>query len=75
MVMSGTVIKAGASVYYSIIDSNSIIGENTVVGEQKDTAKGISVVGSELCIDGGVVIPSGAIINNDTTDGVTIIVE
>lgn len=75
VIMSGTVIKAGASVYYSIIDSNSIIGENTVVGEQKDTAKGISVVGSELCIDGGVVIPSGAIINNDTTDGVTIIVE
>lgn len=75
IIMSGTVIKAGAVVNYSIIDSNSVISENAVVGEPKGTAKGIAVIGSELCVGSGVTIPSGAMINNDSTDGVTIVAE
>ena len=71
--MSGTVIKAGAIVNYSIIDSESIISENAVVGEDKDTAKGIAVVGTGLCVEPGVVIASDAMINNDSVDGVSVI--
>lgn len=75
VIMSGTVIRSGAVVNYSIIDSNSIISENAVVGEPKETAKGVAVIGSELCVGNGVTIPSGAMINNDSTDGVTVIAE
>ena len=73
--MSGTVIKAGAVVNYSIIDSNSIVSENAVVGEEREKANGIAVIGSELCIEKGVKIPSGAMINNDSFDGVTVVAE
>lgn len=75
IIMSGTVIKSGAVVNYSIIDSNSIISENAVVGEEKDKANGIAVIGSELCIEKETKIPSGAMINSDSFDGVTAIAE
>ncbi len=75
VIMSGTVIKAGATVNYSIIDSNSIISENAKVGEDKETAKGIAVVGSGLCVEPNVVINSEAMINSDAFDGVTSIEE
>ena len=73
VIMSGTVIKAGATVNYSIIDSDSIISENAVVGEDKAVAKGIAVVGTGLCVEPNAVIPSDAMINNDSTDGVSVI--
>ena len=72
VVMSGTIIKAGASVNYSIIDSNTIVSENSVVGEEKTKATGITVIGSDLLIKEGVMIPSGAMVNNDGTNGVAV---
>ena len=75
VIMSGTIIKAGATVNYSIIDSNSIISENATIGEPKDVSKEIAVIGSDLCVGKGVTIPSGAMINNDSTDGVSVIAE
>lgn len=73
VIMSGTVIKAGAQVKYSIIDSNSIISENAVVGQDKSEAAGITVIGSELLVKEGAVIPSGAMVNNDSTNGIAVI--
>ena len=73
VIMSSTVIKAGAQVKYSIIDSDSIISENATVGEDKETAKGIAVVGTGLCVEPGVVIDSDAMVNNDSFDGVSVI--
>ena len=73
VIMSGTVIKAGAQVNYSIIDGNSIIEENAIIGEDKENAKGITVIGSELCVASGTVIPSGAMVNNDAFSGVSAI--
>ena len=73
VIMSGTVIKEGARVNYSIIDSNSVISKNAIVGEEKDIANGIAVIGSELLVGEGVTIPSGAMINNDQTEGVSVI--
>ena len=73
VIMSGTIIKAGARVSYSIIDCNSVISENAIVGEDREIANGIAVIGSELIVEEGVTIPSGAMINNDTTAGVSAI--
>lgn len=75
IIMSGTVIKSGAIVNYSIIDSNTIVSEDAAVGEPKKCASGIAVIGSDLCVEKGVKIPSGAMINNDSTDGVVAIAE
>ena len=75
VVMSNTAIKEGATVNYSIIDSDSIISENAVVGEDKESAKGIAVVGSGLRVEEGIVIASDAMINNDSVDGVSAIAE
>ena len=75
VIMSGTVIKSGAVVNYSIIDSNSIISENARIGEPKDAGVQITVIGSDLCVNKDVVISAGAMVNNDTTDGVTAIEE
>lgn len=75
VIMSRTIIKSGATVNYSIVDSNSIISENAVVGAEKESAQGITVIGSDLCVEKGVTIPSGAMINNDSTDGVSAIEE
>jgi glucose-1-phosphate adenylyltransferase len=73
--MSGAVIKAGATVNYSIIDSNSVVSENAKVGEDKETAKGIAVIGSGLCVEPNTIIDSEAMINSDAFDGITSIEE
>ena len=75
VIMSGTVIKSGAVVNYSIIDSNSIVSENATVGAFKEEASGIAVIGSDLCVEKGVTISAGAMINNDSFDGVSAIAE
>ena len=73
VIMSGTIIKAGAKVLYSIIDSNTVISNNAVVGEERKCANGITVIGSELMVKEGATIPSGAMVNNDSTDGIALI--
>ena len=72
IIMSGAVIKAGAKVIYSIIDSNTVVSSGAVVGEDKATAKGIAIVGSDLTIAENIVIEAGAMVNNDYGDGVTV---
>ena len=71
VIMSGAVIKSGAKVIYSIIDSNSVISSGAVVGEDKATAKGIAIVGSDLTIAENVTIEAGAMVNSDYGNGVT----
>jgi glucose-1-phosphate adenylyltransferase len=72
VIMSGAVIKSGAQVIYSIIDSNTVISEGAVVGEDKSTAKGIAIVGSDLTVAENVKIAAGAMVNNEYGDGVTV---
>lgn len=73
VIMSGTIIKANANVCYSIIDGNSIISENAKVGEERDLAKGIAVIGSDLVVAANTIVASDAMINNDSVDGKSII--
>ena len=72
VIMSGVVVKSGAQVIYSIIDSNTVISEGAVVGEDKSTAKGIAIVGSDLTVAENVKIAAGAMVNNEYGDGVTV---
>ncbi|MBQ8392716.1 MAG: glucose-1-phosphate adenylyltransferase [Clostridia bacterium] len=72
VIMSGAVIKSGAKVIYSIIDSNTVISSGAVVGEDKATAKGIAIVGSDLTLAENLVIEAGAMVNNDYGDGVSV---
>ena len=46
VIMSGTVIKEGARVSYSIIDADVTIGRGAVVGKSREDAKDITVIGA-----------------------------
>ncbi|MFA6947974.1 MAG: glucose-1-phosphate adenylyltransferase [Eubacteriales bacterium] len=63
VIMSGTTIRGGAEVNYSIIDADTEIGAGAVIGEARDTAKGITVIGSELDIAPGQHIAAGEMVN------------
>lgn len=63
IIMNDTVIREGASVYYSIVDGDTEIGAGAQVGEIKESGKGITLVGSELTIPHGTVIPAGDMVN------------
>lgn len=65
VIMSGVVVKAGSIVNYSIIDSNATISENAIVGENKATAKGITVIGSDITIGAGSIVEAGLMIDSD----------
>ncbi|MGM9665008.1 MAG: glucose-1-phosphate adenylyltransferase, partial [Eubacteriales bacterium] len=71
VIMSDTVIKSGAVVNYSIIDSDTVISGGASVGEDKETAKGITVIGSGLVVGEGAKIEAGAMVNADY-DGVSV---
>ncbi|MBQ8552077.1 MAG: glucose-1-phosphate adenylyltransferase [Clostridia bacterium] len=63
IIMNDTVIREGASVYYSIIDGDTEIGAGAQIGEVKESGKGITLVGSDLTIPHGTVIPAGDMVN------------
>lgn len=65
VIMSGVTIKAGAIVDYSIIDSNTIVDKNAIVGENKGTAKGITLVGSDITIGKNSRVEAGLMIDSD----------
>lgn len=65
IIMSGVVIKAGAFVNYSIIDSNTIIDNDAIVGEDKETAKGITLIGSDITIGKGSTVEAGLMIDSN----------
>ena len=69
VIMSGVTIKAGAVVNYSIIDSNTVVFENVVIGEDKSTAKGITVVGSDIVIGQNSTVEAGLMIDADFNNG------
>ena len=65
VIMSDVVIKAGAAVNYSILDEGAIVCEGAVVGQNKDIAKGITVVGGGITIPAAVKVPGGAMVNEE----------
>lgn len=69
VIMSGTTVKAGAAVNYSIIDEDVVVGEDALVGADKDTAKGITVLGRNVTIGKGAKVSDGAIVDKNIQPG------
>ena len=69
VIMSGVIVKSNASVNYSIIDSGAVICENAIVGEDKEVAKGITVIGSNVTISSGSKVEAGTMVECNIDDG------
>ena len=70
IIMPGCVIKKGAVVDYAIMGVNSVIGEDAQVGARpEDTPDkdnwGITVIGGDITVSPGAVVPALAIVEED----------
>ena len=70
IIMPGAVIEEGAVVQYAIVSENSVIEKNAVVGANPEDVEnradwGIAVIGDNLKIGEGVVVPPKAMIDHD----------
>ena len=65
IIMSDTTIDSNAVIDYSIIDEGVSIGKNAKIGEPKESAKGITVLGRNICVADDSIIESGIIIDKD----------
>ena len=68
VIFDDVVIGEGAKVNYTIIDSNVSIGKNASVGVCKDSATGVTVLGSGVCVDDGASIGDNEMISDVTED-------
>jgi len=59
VILGNVVLKADATVDYSVIDSDTVVGVGATVGKEKSEAQGITLVGGNLEIPDGVVVPDG----------------
>ncbi|WP_368182760.1 glucose-1-phosphate adenylyltransferase [Anaerotruncus rubiinfantis] len=70
IVMPNTIIKAGAKVEYAIIAENCVIGEGASIGQRPEDATdkdawGVAVVGNNITVGPGAVVPPKAMIDKD----------
>jgi glucose-1-phosphate adenylyltransferase len=63
VLMGDTDIAPGASINYSIVDTCVTIGAGAVVGAPRDEAKGITVLGEDVCVKSGAKIEAGEIVS------------
>lgn len=70
IVMPGSVIRKGAVVEYSIIAENCVVEEGAKIGQRPEDAEdktqwGIAVIGNNVTIGAGAVVPPKAMIDHD----------
>lgn len=70
IIMPGSVIKKNAVVEYSIISEDCVIGEGAKIGQRPEDAEdkdswGIAVLGSDVSVGAGAVVPPKAMIDHD----------
>lgn len=70
VIMPDCVIGEGAVVEYSIVASNVTIGRDAQIGYNKKVLKAnehqeISVVGQDLTVGDGAIVPAGAVVSED----------
>ncbi len=65
IIMANTVIEEGAIVNYSIIDENTEIGPKAEIGERKSDSVKIALLGRNIKVEAGAVVPQGAIVDKD----------
>ncbi len=63
VIMNDTVVKAGAKVYYTILDSRVTIGEGANVGAPNGEPATVAVVGADVVIKAGATVEAGAMIS------------
>lgn len=64
IVMQDTVIREGAVVYYSIVDGETEVGAGTKIGNETSDGSKITLIGSDLVIPHGAIVPEGAMVNS-----------
>ncbi len=65
VIMANTRIEACATVTYSILDENVTIGKDAVVGESRNNQTEVAVVGADIVIAPGTVVPAGAMMSDN----------
>jgi len=73
IIMPGSVIRKGATVQYAIVSENAVIGENAKIGERPEHMPdrdqwGVAVVGDQLTVGAGAVVPPKAMIYEDIVE-------
>lgn len=69
VIMSGARVRRGAVINFAILDEDVEVCENAIVGEAKEEAKGIAVLGRNVCIGKGAKVSSGAMIDKNIMEG------
>lgn len=70
IIMPGAKIKAGATVQYAIVAEDAVIGPGAIVGQRPENVEnkdewGIAVVGNNVNVGAGSVIPAKAMVEED----------
>lgn len=66
VIFDNVTIGENAKVNYSIIDSNVSIGSGAAIGAQRDTARGVAVIGGGVTIANGTIVNDGDIISSSS---------
>lgn len=69
IIMSDVIVDENANIKYSIIDENVSVGKNANIGSEKQSGKGIAVVGRNTKVYDDCVIDGGQIIDKDLLKG------
>lgn len=69
IIMSDVIVEENANIKYSIIDENVSVGKNANIGSEKQSGKGIAVVGRNIKVYDNCVIDGGQIIDKDLLKG------
>ncbi len=68
VIMNGVRVGDGAMIDYSFIDADTSIEDGSHIGDEKEKAAGITLIGSDLKIKKGYVIPTGDMVNQAYLD-------
>ena len=63
VIMDDCVIEEGASVCYSILDSEVTVGKYAKVGEKRSAANGIAVIGTGISVPERFTVADGKMIS------------
>ena len=69
VIMSGTVIEEDARVTYAIIDEDVTVSRGAVIGEERTSKKGIAVLGRNIVVEEGAILPGGNIVDKKVLKG------
>ena len=64
IIMQDTVVREGGSIYYSIVDGDTEVGAGAKIGNENSDGQKITLIGSNLVIPHGAVVPEGAMVNS-----------